>query len=84
MRRNKQDIIENWQKDKRRKVPDADKLLFCSGCRDNFYNGRNPYNIKQCWHLKKAKLKEREIYFSIHQVKPTPVITLSCFHPDRK
>lgn len=28
----------------------------CEGCEDNFYNGNNQYDIKECWCLKKAKL----------------------------
>jgi hypothetical protein len=31
----------------------------CAGCRNNFYNGCNPYDIKQCWSLAKAKLVTR-------------------------
>ncbi len=31
----------------------------CIGCRNNFYNGNNPYDIKQCWSLAKAKLVTR-------------------------
>lgn len=28
----------------------------CTGCRENFYNGNNPYGVAECWHLKTAKL----------------------------
>ncbi len=28
----------------------------CIGCRNNFYNGNNQYDIKECWPLKSAKL----------------------------
>lgn len=31
----------------------------CSGCIDNFYNGNNPYGVKECWSLKDAKLVTR-------------------------
>lgn len=31
----------------------------CSGCEDNFYNGRNPYGVTECWNFKSAKLKRR-------------------------
>jgi hypothetical protein len=31
----------------------------CSGCEDDFYNGRNPYGVKQCWSLEKAQLVPR-------------------------
>lgn len=32
---------------------------YCNGCADNFYNGNNPLNVKECWLLKKAKLVNR-------------------------
>lgn len=32
------------------------QMKHCSGCRDNFYNGYNPYGIKECWNLKDAKI----------------------------
>lgn len=32
----------------------------CAGCDDNFYNGNNPYDIKECWSLKTAKLIMRK------------------------
>ena len=28
----------------------------CVGCEDNFYNGNNPYGVKQCWAFKEAKI----------------------------
>jgi len=28
----------------------------CIGCDEDFYNGKNPYGVKECWHLKDAKL----------------------------
>lgn len=77
--RNKDDVIAVWEKDKRRKVADSDKQLFCRGCRMNHYNGQY---AKQCWHLRGAKLKKREIYMSLHSVKPTAVVTLGCFIPE--
>jgi len=72
----KANIIEKWQKDKRRKIADVDKLSFCPGCRRHWYN-RNKKG--GCWHLKKAKLKEREIYTSLHSKAPTAVVTLGCY-----
>ena len=60
-----------------------DKETHCSGCRDNFYNGNNPLEIEKCWHLKNAKLVVKDVYFSIHQIKPTRVKTLDCFSPQR-
>ena len=32
------------------------KRKHCPSCSEDFYNGHNPYNIKECWHLKTAKL----------------------------
>lgn len=29
---------------------------YCSGCRNNFYNGHNQYGISQCWSKKTAKV----------------------------
>ncbi len=75
----KKEIIKKWQKDKRRKLSLEEKTEFCYGCRQNFYNGRNELGIKQCWSLKSARLKEREIYDSLSSVKPRKVIALSCF-----
>lgn len=34
---------------------DETKLTRCGGCRDNFYNGKNPLNAKRCWSFKDAK-----------------------------
>jgi hypothetical protein len=31
----------------------------CSGCRDDFYNGKNPQGVEVCWSLKGAKLVTR-------------------------
>lgn len=31
----------------------------CTGCRDNFYNGRNPYGVQECWMRRDAKLVTR-------------------------
>lgn len=41
----------------------------CSGCEDDFYNGKNPYGIQQCWLLEKAKLVERKL---IPTMQPPP------------
>ncbi len=32
---------------------------YCSGCRDNFYNGNNGIGVQQCWSLKNAKVVTR-------------------------
>jgi hypothetical protein len=31
----------------------------CIGCRDDFYNGKNPLGVKECWMLKSAELVTR-------------------------
>lgn len=63
------------------KLGKAEKLKHCIGCRSNFYNGNNPMGIKECWHLKDAKLvlKKR---VSINQVPPykqSPIKVLNCY-----
>lgn len=41
----------------------------CAGCEDDFYNGKNPYGILTCWHLKAARLVPRLL---IHIDQPPP------------
>ncbi len=31
----------------------------CYGCRNDFYNGKNPYGVEECWSRKKAKMVTR-------------------------
>lgn len=31
----------------------------CIGCTENFYNGNNPYGVKECWLFKDAKVITR-------------------------
>lgn len=41
------------------------KKQYCKGCKDNFYNGNNPYGIKECWNLKDAKVvKRKEVHIN--------------------
>ena len=42
---------------------------YCSGCRDDFYNGYNDLGIQQCWSLKDAKVVWKK-KVSIHQRPP--------------
>lgn len=58
-----------------------EKLQYCGGCQGDFYNGNNPYGIKECWHLKTSKLANRDLYLSIKDITTTKVKTLSCFKP---
>jgi len=39
---------------------ESEKLQYCKGCKYNFYNGNNPYDIKKCWHLKDARVVWRK------------------------
>lgn len=61
-----------------------EKLNHCSGCVDEFYNGNNPYKIKECMKLKSAKLVKRyRIYWWAPMDKAsnfTEVKVLSCYH----
>jgi len=41
----------------------------CAGCRDDFYNGQNPYGVTECWSLKTAKLAK---YLQISIDQPPP------------
>jgi hypothetical protein len=36
----------------------------CSGCADDFYNGKNPLGVKKCWMRDKARLATK---FRIHR-----------------
>lgn len=33
-----------------------EKKRHCKGCRNDFYNGDNPYGIQDCWSLEGAEL----------------------------
>ncbi len=58
----------------------ANKSL-CVGCRDNFYNKNNPYNIFECWSFKDAEVVFRK-KVHINNVPPwnhEPIKTLSCY-----
>lgn len=50
-------------------MTDDEKLQHCAGCEDDFYNGNNPYNVKQCWMLEKMELQLRK-KVHINQVPP--------------
>lgn len=59
----------------------TEKKKYCTGCEQNFYNGNNPYGIKECWNLESAKLVlKKKIH--INQVPPwkqKPIKVLSCY-----
>ena len=46
-----------------------DKKKHCLGCDNNFYNGNNPYGVKECWSLANAELIMRK-EVSINDVPP--------------
>ena len=57
----------------------------CIGCRDNFYNGNNPYGIQECWSLKSARLIARKLVH-INQVPPwnqLPQLLPSCYRKEQ-
>lgn len=37
-------------------MTNTEKLTKCAGCRDDFYNDKNPLGVKKCWGLKTAKM----------------------------
>ena len=44
-------------------------IKHCNGCRNDFYNGNNEYEIKRCWSFEGAELVMRkEVH--INQVPP--------------
>lgn len=54
----------------------------CAGCRNNFYNGNNPLNVRECWSFKDAKLEKRIV---VHRDQPPPykqraVMKPNCWH----
>ncbi len=63
----------------------ADKLKLCAGCHNNFYNGNNDRDIKECWNLAHAKVVQR-VKVSYHQEPPfdptRTIKVLSCCHYD--
>lgn len=63
-----------------------EKLQHCLGCRDDFYNDKNPMGIKRCWGLKTAKMVTR--YKIGTWTRPTEpfafreVRVFNCYHQD--
>ena len=60
---------------------EIDKKKYCEDCEDDFYNNKNDFGVKECWHLKDAKLVLRK-KVSVNQVPPwnqKPIKVLSCF-----
>lgn len=61
-------------------------ISLCSGCRDDFYNGHNPYGVKQCWNFPKATVEKR-LMIPVDLRPPYDLKSarwvLSCYHPER-
>lgn len=63
----------------------SEKLKYCAGCKDDFYNSQNPYAIDECWHLKSARLVlKKEVH--VDQIPPwtqKPRKFLNCYRRKR-
>jgi hypothetical protein len=46
-----------------------EKLKYCIGCEQDFYNGKNSIGVKECWHLEKMELILRKRVY-INEVPP--------------
>ena len=63
----------------------SDKQKYCSGCRNDFYNGRQNISGDKCWSLADAKVVSRVF---IHRDQPPPYRnlkaekTLACWYGD--
>lgn len=62
----------------------SSKIKYCSGCRNNFYNGNNDLGVEECCSLKKAKVvwRWRLGWWTQPTSKSafTKVRTLDCHH----
>lgn len=69
------------QSKRRQAMTKVEKLKHCSNCTENFYNGNNSYGIKECWHLKTAKLVlKKQVHINQRPPwKQKPIKVLSCF-----
>jgi len=54
----------------------------CEGCEDNFYNGNNPYGIKECWSFETSKLVwKKQVHISQRPPwKQKPIKVPDCYH----
>jgi len=71
-----EDVVAIWEEDKRVKIPNRAKRLFCQGCRMNYYNGKG---ADECWSLGKAKLCKKKVYPSLDSVHANEEVRLNCF-----
>jgi hypothetical protein len=66
------------------KPKESERKKLCAGCSEDFYNGNNPLGVKKCWCFESAKKVDKNVYYSIHQVKPSiRRRTLNCWSPNR-
>lgn len=62
-----------------------EKLRRCLGCRNDFYNGKNEYGVKECWSLQSMKLvRKRPVHVDerppwVAKVQWVP----NCYHRER-
>jgi hypothetical protein len=55
----------------------------CLGCYDDFYNGKNPMGVQECWGFKTARVVDKVGYSSIYVtggIDGKMTRTLSCFN----
>jgi hypothetical protein len=58
---------------------------YCPGCRDDFYNGKNPLGVQECWCLDGSTVVRKK-FVHIDQRPPwtmKPEWTLNCCKRDR-
>jgi hypothetical protein len=58
---------------------------YCSGCRDNFYNGNNGLGVTECWSLKTAEVVTKKFVHVDARPpwKQRPEKTYSCHRRER-
>jgi hypothetical protein len=58
----------------------------CEGCENDFYNGKNPYGVKECWQRPDARLEPR-LLIHVEQAPPyknlKPQPTPTCYKMKR-
>lgn len=67
-------------------MTEDDKVKMCGGCRNDFYNGKNPMSVKRCWSLNTAKPVVRfKIGTWTQPTQPGAFMemnVLDCYHKD--
>jgi len=75
------EVVDIWKEDKRVKIPNKAKRLFCFGCRNNYYNG---VGADECWSLDKARLCKMKVYRSLDSTDSDEEYRLNCFIKEYK